>query len=96
MKVQGVREFRARALDLIKGREPILITRHGRLVALLLPMENPEEIPVELRRELLVRIGQAIARDLVRKGVSEDQIQRGFTTWRKNRARARRLSGRRR
>ena len=90
MRVAGVREFRSRAPELVKGRELVFVTRHGKLSGLLVPLAEPQELPVELRRELLTRLGGAIAGHLKSHGVREKRLLRDFEAWRKARRRRRR------
>lgn len=90
MRVAGVREFRSRAPELIKGDELVFVTRHGKLAGLLVPLAEPQEIPVELRRELLTRLGAGIANHLKAHGVREAKVLRDFEAWRKARRGARR------
>jgi antitoxin (DNA-binding transcriptional repressor) of toxin-antitoxin stability system len=64
MRVAGVRELRSRATELVKAREIVFVTRRGKLSGLLVPLSEPPELPVELRRELLTRLGAGIASQL--------------------------------
>jgi hypothetical protein len=89
MRVAGVREFRSRAPELVKGKELVFVTRHGKLSGLLVPLAEPQELPVELRGELLIRLGGAIASHLKSHGVGEVKLQRDFQAWRKARRRRR-------
>jgi hypothetical protein len=90
MRVAGVREFRSRAPELVKGNELVFVTRHGKLSGLLVPLGEPQELPVELRRELLTRLGAGIANHLKGRGVSQAKVLRDFEAWRKARRRSRR------
>lgn len=90
MRVAGVREFRNLAPELIKGDDLVFVTRHGKLSGLLVPLGEPQELPVELRRELLTRLGAGIANHLRACGVSETKVLREFEAWRKARRRGRR------
>lgn len=85
MRVAGVREFRSRAPELVRGNELVFVTRHGKLSGLLVPLAEPQEIPVELRRELLTRLGAGIASHLKAHGVRETKVLRDFEAWRKTR-----------
>ena len=85
MRVTGVREFRNRVTELLGGDDLVFVTRHGKLTSILVPMEEPETLPVDLRRELLERIGEAISAHLRKSGVSEKQVLRDFKAWRKER-----------
>jgi len=87
MRVAGVREFQNLAPELIKGDQLVFVTRHGKLSGLLVPLGEPQELPVELRRELLTRLGAGIANHLRARGVSETKVLRGFEAWRKARRR---------
>lgn len=82
MRVAGVREFRNRAPELLQGRDIVFVTRHGKLSGVLVPLSDPKELPVEFRKEILSRLGTAIARDLKRKGVTERKAQSDFEVWR--------------
>lgn len=85
MRVAGVREFRDRAPAFIKGREIVLVTSHGRLSSILVPLAGSPDLPVEIRREFLSRLGAALSDHLRRRGVTEGEIQRDFEAWRKTR-----------
>ncbi|MBI5203370.1 MAG: hypothetical protein HZA11_00460 [Nitrospirae bacterium] len=87
MKVATVREFRDKATAYFRDEEPILVTRHGKVTGLYLPIEHPESFPIELRKELLVRFGEAIGRSLAKKGITEEKLIAGFNTFKKTRRR---------
>ncbi len=89
MQIAGVREFRNRAPKLLGGRELVFITRHGKLAGMVVPLGEPQSLPIDLRKELLERLGEAVSAHLRKTGVSEERVLRDFRTWRKGR-RARR------
>ena len=87
MKVASVREFRNQATRLMKDRELVFVTRHGKVTSILLPLKAPAAIPIELRRELLEQAGKAIASHLKAKGVTERRVLRDFETFKTPRRR---------
>lgn len=87
MKVATVREFRDKATTYFKDEEPILVTRHGKVTGLYLPIEHPESFPLELRKELLIRLGESISRSLEKRGVTEEKLIAGFQSFKKTRRR---------
>ena len=90
MRVAGVREFRNHAPQLVKSKDIVFVTRHGKLTSLLVPLAHAEMLPVELRRELLVRIGESISSHLRKRGITENDVIRDFKAWRKTRRDGRR------
>ncbi len=89
MQVTGVREFRSRATELLGGKDLVFVTRHGKLASIVVPLREPQSLPVDLRKELLERLGEAIAAHLQKAGVTEKRVLRDFKAWREER-RARR------
>jgi hypothetical protein len=87
MKVATVREFRDKATSYFKDDEPVLVTRHGKVTGLYLPIEHPESFPLELRKELLVRLGEFVGRSLEKKGITEGKLLADFNTFKKTRRR---------
>jgi PHD/YefM family antitoxin component YafN of YafNO toxin-antitoxin module len=87
MKVATVREFRDKATSYFKDEEPILVTRHGKVTGLYLPIERKDSIPLELRKELLVSFGRSISRSLEKKGITEGKLLADFETHKKTRRR---------
>ena len=90
MRVAGVREFRNRVPELVKGKDIVLVTRHGKLSGIFIPLTDPEALPVELRTEILERLGSAISRHLKKRGVTEKETLRDFEAWKKARRAGRR------
>jgi len=85
MKIATIREFRDKATSYFKEDEPVLVTRHGKVTGLYLPMEHPESFPFELRKEILVRLGEYISRSLGKKGIGEEKLLAGFESFKKTR-----------
>ncbi len=87
MKVATVREFKDKATAYLKEEEPILVIKQGKVTGLYLPIEHPETVPLELRKELLIRIGKSISRSLEKKGITEEKLLANFDTFKKTRRR---------
>jgi hypothetical protein len=87
MKIATVREFRDKATSYFKEEEPVLVTRHGKVTGLYLPIEHPESFPLELRKEMLVRIGEYIGKSLEKEGVTERELIADFESFKKTRRR---------
>jgi hypothetical protein len=83
MKVATVREFRDKATQYFKDEEPVLVTRHGKVTGLYLPIEHPENF----RKEMLIRFGEYISRSLEKKDVTEEKLLADFTSFKKTRRR---------
>ena len=91
MKISTVREFRDNATGLLRSKDPILVTRRGRLAGVFFP--RPEStLPIELKRELFPLLSSEIARQLKKRGLNEEEILADFESWRKKK----RGAGRRR
>ena len=90
MRVAGIREFRERVREFLSEDDLVFLTRHGRLSGLVVPLKDPQSLPLELRRELLEHLGKAISAHLTKRGVSERKVIRDFEAWRKQRRKGRR------
>lgn len=87
MKTATIRELRANTSQLVSGKETVLLTRHGKPMAVLLPFSDPKSLPLDLRRALYLEMSAELAKKLDAQGVAEEQIQRDFEAHRKNRSR---------
>ncbi len=87
MKIATVREFRNKATSYFKEEEPVLVTRHGKVTGLYLPIEHPESFPLELRKEMLTRFGESISRSLEKKRITEEKLIADFGSFKKTRRR---------
>jgi hypothetical protein len=82
MRISTVREFRDNASGMLRARDPILVTRRGRLAGIFFP--RPETtLPVELKREMFPILSAEVARQIRRRGLSEEEILADFDAWRK-------------
>jgi len=91
MKISTVREFRDNATSLLRSKDPILVTRRGRLAGVFFP--RPETtLPIELKRELFPVLAAEVRREIKARGLTEKEILADFESWRKRK----RETGRRR
>jgi len=88
MKISSVREFRDHATGLLRSKDPILVTRRGRLAGVFFP--SPEgTLPIELKRELFSVLSNQLRKELKQRNLSEDEVLADFESWRKKRREAR-------
>jgi hypothetical protein len=88
MKISTVREFQDDATGILRSKDPVLVTRRGRLAGIFFP--RPETtLPIELKKELFAILSAEIARQIRERGLSEEEIQADFESWRKKRREAR-------
>jgi hypothetical protein len=85
MKIAGIRELRSHLRSTLGGEEPVLVTRHGKISGLYLPLEEPDRLPLDLRRELSAVLGRHLAQQLATQGVGEAEVQRAFDAHRRRR-----------
>ena len=87
MKTATIREFRSNIAELLAGEESVLVTKHGKPTAVVYPLNNPKELPLEIRRKLYLAMAGEIAKQLDARGVSDEQIEREFNEHKKPRRR---------
>ncbi len=85
MKVAGIRELRAKSAALFRSGEPVLVTRHGKVSGVYVPLDEPDRLPDDLRRELVAVLGRHLAKVLERQGATEGEIAEDFHAYRQRR-----------
>jgi len=85
MKVGSMRKLEAGSAALIEGDEPVLVTREGKISGLYVPLEDPSQLPDDLRHDLMVAVGRYIADVLETEGVSEEELLKDFDDFRRRR-----------
>ncbi len=77
MKVVTVRDFRDHASEMFRSEDVILITREGSPAGFFLPWDTPQ-LPVEVRREVFLRLSEQIGGELAASGTTEQEVLDDF------------------
>lgn len=77
MKVVTVRDFRDHASEMFRSDDVVLVTREGTPAGFFLPWDTPE-LPVEVRREVFLRLSEQIGATLKAKDVNEQEVLGDF------------------
>jgi hypothetical protein len=84
MKISTEREFRDNAAGMLREKDPVLVTRRGRLAGVFFP--SPEAtLPLELKRELFAVLSAEVGRQIHKRELGEEEILADFQSWRKKR-----------
>lgn len=83
MKVVTVRDFRDRATEMFRSEDVILVTREGSPAGFFLPWNTPE-LPVEVRREVFLRLSEQVGAQLEAQGVTESEVLDDFAASRRS------------
>ena len=75
MRTASVRDARSQFSEMI----------HGKAAAVVYPLSDPDTVPMEVRKDVFFAFSQKLARALNAKGVSEEDVLRGFAEFRKRR-----------
>jgi len=82
----SVDELGSRAAELLKGDDPVMVTQDGRHVAVLYPIRNPNDIPMEVRRKRFLELTDEIGKHIPPE-VTDEDIERDFAEFKKHRRR---------
>ncbi|HXO40064.1 MAG TPA: hypothetical protein VN999_01350 [Thermoanaerobaculia bacterium] len=85
MRVAGITEIRSKTSELLGGNEAVLVTRHGKISGLYLPLRDVDRIPQGLRRDLGQVLSAHLAIQLAADSRTEEEIQKAFDTFRRRR-----------
>jgi hypothetical protein len=77
MKVVTVRDFRDHASEMFRSDDVVLVTREGTPAGFFLPWDTPE-LPVEVRREVFLRLSEQVGAALKAKDVDEQEVLGDF------------------
>jgi antitoxin (DNA-binding transcriptional repressor) of toxin-antitoxin stability system len=82
MTTISIDELGSRVAELLLDGEPVMVMRHDKDVAVIYPVRDPEQVPLEVRRkrfiELTDKIGAQIPPD-----VTDEDIERDFAEHKK-------------
>jgi antitoxin (DNA-binding transcriptional repressor) of toxin-antitoxin stability system len=87
MKMAGIREVRASFAGYLSGAEPFLITKHGKVSGVYIPLESPDRLPDDWRKEIGKILSHHFSRLLESKGVKEKDVREDFRAYRSRRRR---------
>ena len=72
------------AIDRLAPEDVILVTREGTPAGFFLPWDTPE-LPVEVRREVFLRLSEQVGAQLAGAGASESDVLDDFAATRRSR-----------
>ena len=88
MEFHTVREFRDKASTILRSKDPVFITRDGKLEGVYFPATDGE-LPLELKRQIFGGLSEHVRIEREAKGISKEEILTDFGQWRKERRAAR-------
>ncbi len=77
MITASVRDFRDRATQMLKQREPVMITRHGKVVGFFMPATG-EALPLEIKRDLFYALTDSVRLAIKDRGLTEEEVLADF------------------
>lgn len=85
MKVAGIREIREKSAAYLSGGEPFLVTKHGKISGVFIPLDTPDSLPDDWRREIGTAIRRVLIQWLYARGVSDEALAEDFRAYRRRR-----------
>lgn len=85
MKIAGVREVREKTAEYLSGGDPFLVTKHGKIAGVYIPLDTADRLPDDWRREIGRMLSAYFAGILRAKGVSDKDVAEDFRAYRRRR-----------
>jgi len=85
MKIAGIREIREQSAKYLSGPEPFLVTKHGKISGVFIPLDAPDRLPDDWRKEISTALGRHLSRMLELRGITEETIGEDFRAYRRRR-----------
>ncbi len=87
MKMAGIREIREKSAEYLSSSEPFLVTKHGKISGVYIPLDTPDRLPDDWRKEIIRALGAHFSKLLESKRISEKDIRHDFLAYRRGRRR---------
>jgi antitoxin (DNA-binding transcriptional repressor) of toxin-antitoxin stability system len=84
MTTISLEELGKRAAELLEHNEPVMVMRDGEEVAVLYPLRNPNDVPLEVRRKRFMELTEKIGGHIPPE-VTDEDIERDFAEFKKHR-----------
>jgi antitoxin (DNA-binding transcriptional repressor) of toxin-antitoxin stability system len=78
----GMRELREKLADYLESSVPIEVTRHGQTIGFYIPVPKRAN---QSEREAMLDAGRRMQEELIRLGITEDELVADFKDWRRSR-----------
>ena len=85
MKIAGIREIREQSAKYLSGAEPFLVTKHGKISGVFIPLDTPDRLPDDWRKEISAALSRRLSGLLDLRGVSEEALGEDFREYRRRR-----------
>ena len=85
MKMAGIREVRSKFARYLNDAEPFLVMRHGKVSGVFIPLESPDQLPDDWRREIGQSLSFHFAKLLESTGITDRDIREDFRAFRGHR-----------
>jgi antitoxin (DNA-binding transcriptional repressor) of toxin-antitoxin stability system len=82
MTTISIEELGSRFAKLLEDGEPVMVMRDDKDVAVIYPVRNPEEIPLEVRRKRFIELTDKIGAQMP-PDVTDEDIERDFAEHKK-------------
>ena len=73
--------LRAKLAEYLESSTPIEVTRHGQTIGFYIPVPKH---PNQSERAALIEAGRRMQEEMIRLGITEDELSLDFKAWRKN------------
>ena len=78
----GMRELREKLSDYLESSVPIEVTRHGQTIGFYIPVPKRAN---RSERDAMLDAGRRMQEELIRLGITEDELVADFKNWRRSR-----------
>ena len=74
MKAVGIREFRDKATQYLRSKDPVLVTNHEKPAGVYVPLGQLKKMPIQIKRAVYNAIVQNIEQRLKAAGIREEEV----------------------
>lgn len=80
MTTVSVDELQSRTTELLDGDEPVIVKKDGKNAAVIYPIHDAKNLPLEIKRVLFLEAAERIGA-MIPPEVTDEDIERDFAAW---------------
>ncbi len=83
MRLVSTKQFHDKATQLLRSKEPLVVTNRGAITGYYIPQRG-KRLPPDVRWRMIDEATSRVRKELERQGVTEEEISQDFENWRKS------------